>query len=243
MFANADTAVPFEQLGVVSRPYKPTFPFKGDYINEHHRYYATCPLYGICIDVGISGWLQSADALKLYELAYFSKGDILELGCHKGLSTSILSQANYDTGRRKKIVTNDISPECIRDAKKTLADRNLGDAVEFHQGDSAQVCKQLARKGRRFDFVFIDHSHDYKPVLEVCQALQAILNLDGLCLFHDYNDSRNRAPDDQPYGDQKYGVYQGIDHGLAHASFEFYGCFGCTGLFRAKSVLPTAIPA
>jgi predicted O-methyltransferase YrrM len=243
MFSNADTVVPFNQLGLVGRPYKPTFAFNGDFINDHHRFYATCPVNGICIDIGIVGWLQQADALKLYEMAYFAKGDILELGCHKGLSTSILSQANYDTGRKKRIITNDLSGDCIQHTRKTLTDRNLADGVDFQQGDSAQVCRQLIRQRRRFDFVFIDHSHDYVPVLEVCQELKALVNPGGLCLFHDYNDSRNRAPDDQDYGNDKYGVYQGVDHGLARGAFEFYGCFGCTGLFRARGGQQVAIPA
>ncbi len=46
-------------------------------------------------------------------------------------------------------------------------------------------------------------------------------------LFHDYNDQRNIMPDVADYG-----VFQGVRDGLAPGQFEFYGVFGCAGLFR-----------
>lgn len=233
IYSNADSLIPFDQLGRVNPPYKPTHVFSGDYINEHHQLYANCPvMHGILIDLGIKGWLRRADALKLYEMAYFAEGDILELGCHHGLSTSVLSTASLDSKRKKAIVSNDLSEECIQHAEANLTARNLLQGVKFCQGDSAAVCRHLIRQGRTFDFIFIDHSHDYTPVLEVCQELRGLLNLGGFCLFHDYNDQRNRVAVSEN-GEQTYGVYKGVDQGLSWAKFEFCGCFGCTGMFRA----------
>jgi hypothetical protein len=48
------------------------------------------------IDLGIEGFLFRTEALKLYEMAYNARSDILELGTHKGLSTSILAHALHD---------------------------------------------------------------------------------------------------------------------------------------------------
>ena len=64
------------------------------------------------IDVGIRGWSQHDDALKLYEMAFFAEGDILELGCFEGLSTSIVAQAIADADRSRKMHTIDLDPMC-----------------------------------------------------------------------------------------------------------------------------------
>ena len=94
MIANQHTFLPLDQLGRASRPYLPTHEFGGSFINDSHRFYSTCPSKdGMLIDVGVVGWLLRADALKLYELAYFAAGDILEIGCSHGLSTSSIARA------------------------------------------------------------------------------------------------------------------------------------------------------
>jgi hypothetical protein len=41
----------------------------------------------ICIDLGTDGFLQRAEALKLYELAFFNDGDAIELGTHRRVSS------------------------------------------------------------------------------------------------------------------------------------------------------------
>jgi hypothetical protein len=41
----------------------------------------------ICIDLGIDGFLQRAEALKLYEFAFFNDGDAIELGTHRLVSS------------------------------------------------------------------------------------------------------------------------------------------------------------
>src|SRR5438128_632925 len=80
-------------------PFRPTYAYGDGFVNESHASYQTCPANEHLIDLGISGWLRREDALKLYELAYFADGPILELGSYHGLSTSILSRAAHDAGR------------------------------------------------------------------------------------------------------------------------------------------------
>jgi hypothetical protein len=78
-----------------------------------------------------------------------------------------------------------------------------------------------------FDFAFIDHSHAYEHVYDVCRSLDKVLRHGAFCLFHDFNDPRNAAAEEI-----EYGVYQGVFEGLDLSSFEFWGIYGCTGLFR-----------
>lgn len=221
-----DSWVPAAELGKRIPPYAPTANISS-FINEHHRYYAECPLTnGFLVDLGIPGWLRREDALKLYELAYFSSGDILELGCFKGLSTSILSRAVLDSGDMKGITTVDAGLRYLLVARKNLAMRGLGRPVKMRWDDGANACRKLAARGRRFGFVFVDHSHAYDAVAAVCQWMPELLLPGGFCLFHDFNDERNNDPDEP-----EYGVSQAVTEHL-RPPFHFYGIFGCTALYR-----------
>lgn len=61
----------------------------------------------------------------------------------------------------------------------------------------------------------------------MCRELDKITAVGGFCLFHDYNDAKNNQ------AEHDYGVYQAVMDGLDLARFEFYGIYGCTGLYRA----------
>ncbi len=225
--SHPESFVTFEQLGKHWHPFLPTFSYPGAYINEHHRFFAECPQKGALIDIGIHGFLLSADALKLYELAYFSRGDILELGCYHGLSTHILAMAISDSGGYKKLLSNDLYPEAISIAGDLLRQKKYDGFSEFRCGDAANVCKELVNEGRRFDCVFIDHSHTYDAVSSVCKVLGDLVSPGGMCLFHDYNNEWNADPNNHDYG-----VWQAVHDHMRPELFEFYGSFGCTGLFR-----------
>ncbi|MCP4712804.1 MAG: hypothetical protein GY869_29605, partial [Planctomycetes bacterium] len=150
---NLDSFVTFDRLGQ-SAPYKKTYAFDGEYINDNHKYYAECPtgLRGIetNIDIGIDGYLQAADALKLYELAYFCNGDVLELGTHKGLSTSILCQALFDSSSPGVLETDDDYEETTRIAQKTLNSRPGVEKIRFHLMDANICMDQLITQSRAF---------------------------------------------------------------------------------------------
>jgi hypothetical protein len=102
LHAHKDTFLSFESLGERIPEYQPTYEFKGEFIDAYHRLLGDTANYeGILLRLNnrsgpggerIDGWLRRADALKLYELAYFAKRDILELGCYHGLSTTILAR-------------------------------------------------------------------------------------------------------------------------------------------------------
>ena len=70
-------------------PYRKTYDFNGDFIDDAHAALANAPTKHGMIDIGIAGWLLPEDACKLYEIVYFSGGDCLELGTFRGLSASV----------------------------------------------------------------------------------------------------------------------------------------------------------
>lgn len=214
------------ELGKRIPPYAPTVRIDS-FINDHHRLYSECPVKDqIFLDLGIPGMLRREDALKLYELAYFSTGDVLELGCFKGLSTSILAQAVIDANRGRTVTTVDAALRFLVVAKRNLAARGLGRVVTMKWGDGASVCRKLAERGRQFGFVFVDHSHTYDAVAAACKYLPRLVSKGGFCLFHDFNDEKNTDPNEPDYG-----VSQAVVDHLG-PGFTFYGMFGCTALYR-----------
>jgi len=210
-------------------PYRPTYRFEGEFIGEGHALYATCPAREHLIDLGIDGWLRREDALKLYEIAYFARGPILELGSYHGLSTSILSRANYDSGLTKEIFSVELDPFSQEKTRRNLEERNISRNVRFVGGDAVAFCLEAAKSGKSYDFIFIDHDHSYDSVLSVCRTLGKITTPGGFCLFHDWLDSRNYDPENKDYG-----VYQATRDGFDYKVLQFYGVFGVAGLYRRQ---------
>lgn len=223
-------------LGQVLAPYRPTYAWDGAHIDDAWRALGELPLS----DEGLiqmqtrrwfgktmRGWLRREDALKLYELAFFTKGDILELGCYHGLSTTILARACRNTDPSRRIYTCDLRADRVAATMKNLARYRLDDLVHAEAADAIELTRRMAQQGKRFEFAFIDHSHAYSPVLEVCKLLDAVIAPGGWCYFHDFNDARNAVEDIEDYG-----VYQAVMEGLPQSRFQFYGTYGCAALFR-----------
>ena len=229
-----ETQWALEELGKIPEPYKPTFNFSGTYIDEAHQSLSGCPLNddGLTInwDPEITGWLQREDALKLYEMAYFSNGDILELGSYHGLSTSIISLANLKRSRRKTVYSVELDQECHKRTEQTLRRKGLQEGTRLINDDARKFVEEAAKKGGKYGFIFVDHSHAYEPVYEVCRFFDQIMKKDGFVLFHDYNDPANLDPE-QP----GMKVYQAVRDGLNQEAFELYGMYGCTALFKFKN--------
>lgn len=235
---NEESRLPAEKLGEVIPPFRPTYPFASPYIDRTHREIGSLPLQdGALIAMKdrrwfgrvIPGWLRPADALKLYEMAFFADGEILELGSFHGLSTAILAKACRNSAPAKRVHSVDLDPNCSAATRATLRRLGLERFVTLQSQDATSALREMADSRRTFAFVFVDHSHAYQPVLEVCRLLHRILQPGGFCLFHDYNDIRN-----QDASDGDYGVYQAILDGLNPEQFTFYGIFGCTGLYRRE---------
>ncbi len=223
------------QFGRRIPPYLPTYDFPELWIDDTHRAIAECPLAdGALVQLldgagrTIPGWLRREDALKLYELAFFAPADILELGSFHGLSTSILARAAAHSPFPKRVCSIDLDPMCTRATIITLESLGLAQTVEARTADAAEAVADFAAAGRQFALVFVDHSHSYRPVFEVCRRLPAITLPDGFCLFHDYNDGRSDDPDDLEY-DVPRAVADGLDPGC----FAFCGIYGCAALYRA----------
>ncbi len=229
--SHGERVVDQKSVGKLDSSYRPTYQGFGDSIDATHEKIREIGASGFITEIlGVKGKLLLADALKLYELGYFAKGNVLELGCSHGLSTCLLSAANHASGLRKEVYTIDLSRKAIETTRANLEMHALGARVFTLQSEGADGVSLLSGRALRFDFAFIDHSHAYGPVKSVVKLLPEVLNDDAFVLFHDYNDTRN-------FSERKedYGVVSGIVDAIAELSphtMEYWGCFGCTGLYR-----------
>ena len=181
------------ELGQNVLPYRRTFDFTGAYIDLSHERAAA--------DMGIEGWLWREDALKLYEMAYFARGNILELGCYHGLSTALLALALRNARRGHKLLSVETSPGNVAKARQNAT--RYYEFVDFIVADAHETCQRLLRQGCRYAFCFVDHSHTYEMVQRACNDLKELITPGGFAFFHDYNDGRNgREPE--------YGVYEAV---------------------------------
>ena len=235
-FRNNATSASLEQTARdlrLHRSYRKTYDFPRDYIDGYHRWLGTTapldPELHI-LRIGIEGWLFRPDALKLYELAYFGR-DILELGTYKGLSTSVMSQALFNSGEPGMIYTVDLDEDFMLTAREGMKERGTQgrENVFFAAMDAGEFLRRQVRADRKFRFVFVDHSHEYEPMIEACGMLAQVTEPGAFVLFHDYNDPRNADP-----AVKEYGVYQAVADGLPSDEFEPWGMFGCTGLFKRR---------
>lgn len=205
------------------QPYQPTHDFKDEFISQAHA-----SLQAGIWPRGIHGKLHTADMLKLYEMAYFADGNVLEIGCHHGLSTCIMARAIRDSGHDKKLITVDIADEYVDKTSENLRKEGLHGVVLALHGDGLKFIRGV-NGSQQFAFAFIDHDHKYVPVRDMCHDLVNVIMAGGFVMFHDFDDGRNK---DSGNGD--YGVYQGVLDGLNATEFEFWGLYGPSALFRRK---------
>jgi predicted O-methyltransferase YrrM len=225
-----------DQFAATTVTYQRTFPFAGEFVDVEHARIASAPLgrMGVarCIDLGIDGYLTRDEALKLYEIARFARGDILELGTFRGLATSILASALYVRGSgwlETVDLARDDNVEDYSIARANLARVRGGERVTFQLCGATDRLRQLILLGRKFGFVFVDHYHGYDATREAGSRLPHVLDAGGFALFHDFLDPANLDLD------HPYGVYQAcLDTVCENNDFKFCGCYGSAALFRFR---------
>lgn len=230
IFRQADSWRSIEQIGP-PQPYAKTFKFSGQYATKFHKDIGRAPGgrmdQSFWIDLGVDGYLLHSEAMKLYELAYFSEGDILELGTFRGLSTSIIAHALHDSEEGRRLLTCDIEPAYSSSARAFVEALPGGTQVRFHVGDATEFMQELEVGERQFGMAFVDHWHSYDTTYAAAIRLDALLCRNGFAMFHDYNDFFNAD------ADHVHKVYPAIQDTIAkHPNFEFYGIFGLSGVFR-----------
>jgi hypothetical protein len=225
-------------IGNINRAYRKTYAFEGDFVDENQRRIACLSVdfprgkppfpFDYSTNVPTPHFPKILiDLIKIYELAYFAAGNVIDLGTAEGRSSYVMSQALTASGNPNRVHTIELSPKQIARARKNHAGFEHCSNVIFHQGSGHVVLKELIHEGVSADFVFVDHSHEFEETALTCSLLDLIIPVGGMALFHDYLDGRNFDPDNL-----EYNVVKGIGAGLDLTRFRPVGVFGSTGLFE-----------
>lgn len=78
-------------------------------------------------------------------------GSILEIGCAVGYSAAVMLE-NSDAD----IVTVEKMPERVEEAKRNIKYADFESRTSILEGDAGEILKNLADKGEKFDFIFMD---------------------------------------------------------------------------------------
>lgn len=217
-----------EYRGRRRMPYRKTYEFAGDVIDQRHGDWLHAPLHsgGVKIEHRITGSLRREDAAKLYELARFASGPILELGTSVGLSAYVMASATTEA-----IDTVELDGRKVAIAIRNLAGTNN---VACHTAEAGAWLRAAKEQGQRYGMAFIDHSHRDADVKVAASYMRDLLSPGAFVAFHDFHDPRNFSDNDD------YGVFSGAIEGVGN-DFKFYGAFGCTGVFRHEPVGHSAL--
>jgi cephalosporin hydroxylase len=205
------------------RRYEPSYDWGSHSLGDRHDRIAEAVWH-------IPGWLEPEDALKLYELAYFATGPILEIGMYCGRSTTILATAVADRGSGVPIVSLDIDPLALSLTARSLRMHAVHEnvvlacaSIEAFIGATPSFSPRL---------VFIDANHAVAAVMTDIEVLGTCVTAGSLLLFHDYLPMKLPDTAGFPVSPGPIEVKSAIDNSWISGGAQFAGTFGASALFR-----------
>lgn len=199
--------------------YAPSYRFDGADLGDEHRRIGQ-------IVGAIPGWLRPEDELKLYELAYFAPGPILEIGTYRGRSTTIMARAAR-AGAGAMLISVEVDPQAQRAAAAALAAHDVAGRVLLVRGSAAAAGRRL--RGLTPSLTFVDGDHSLDGVRRDLTTLEPLVPRGGLLLFHDFQYARS----DNALA-ASIAVKDGVEGSWVSRQCDFGGEFGCCGLFRRR---------
>jgi len=208
--------------------YEPNYEFPGKVIGDRH---AAAP----ALVADVDGWLLDEDALKLYELAYFTRGPVLEIGAYHGKSSIVMARAIQDAGRPTFVVSLDVDIEALGTARRNAERVGVSPTILYVHGTPMTL--RHAMGGLAPQLTFVDGLHTYDGVAQDLRALEPIVPAGGIIVFHDYLEDH---ADERP---EWYRVFEAVRDSWVRRDCEFAGTAGGCGVFRRRSGGPSATDA
>ena len=205
--------------------YLPSYAIDGPDLGDEHRRIGE--LVG-----DVPGLLRPEDELKLYELAYFATGPVLEIGTYRGRSTTIMARA-AGAGAGASLFSVDVDPHALRSGAEALAAHGVAERVVFVRGSVGALLREF--EGLRPSLTFVDGDHSFDGVRRDLATIEPAVPRGGLLLFHDFHDERNADA-----AVTEIGVQAGVEASWVARDCDFAGVFGCCGLFRRREGGPAA---
>jgi predicted O-methyltransferase YrrM len=101
---------------------------------------------------------------------------MLEIGCNRGISTSLFCEY------AGSVVA--IDPNYTPEMQELV---ESSDNLTFHKETSITYVPKIQKEGLKYDFIYIDADHHYKPVLRDIRLSLTILKSPGVLAGHDMN--------------------------------------------------------
>lgn len=180
----------------------------------------------------IPGWLEPEDAMKLYELAYFAAGPILEVGTFCGRSATVMATAVSDRRNPVPVVSLDTDPAGMAIARRALKAHNVDRHVVLACASATDWVR--AMPAFRPALVFLDADHSAPAVCTDLDALEHVLDSGALILCHDYLPLGVPDTIDFPISPHPIAVTDGIERSALFPRLVSGGTFGCSGLFQVQ---------
>ena len=174
----------------------------------------------------IAGLLYTEDAQKLYELAWFTPGPVLEIGTFHGQSTAVMAMALAAAGNPAPIVSADVDGESLAAARSNLDRLGMGGRVTLVHGDARSLLRSLP--GLRPGLVFVDGDHTLRGVLADLRALRPAVPRGSIVVLHDYEGYEAEDP-------YSVRVAEAASRSWLATEAEFIGRFGLSGVFVRRS--------
>jgi hypothetical protein len=193
--------------------YRPSWGRSSEFINEEHSQ--------IFSQTGsIPGWQDCADSEKLYEIAYYNGGVILEIGIYAGRSAVVelrgaLAGCGKSGGEMPQFYGVDLNAKALPRTRRVLRAHRLHQyAVLFH-GNLAAFLRSIPIVPT---MVFVDGGHTYGVCLSDLLLLGRTLAPGTPVLCHDYGIE---------------DVQKAVDEAVATSEYyEFAGTFAGSALLR-----------
>jgi predicted O-methyltransferase YrrM len=209
-----------------TRDYLPSHDWGADLLSDRHARIADAVWH-------IPGWLDPEDALKLYELAFLSTGPILEIGTYCGRSAVILATAAADAARDARIVSLDVDPTCMVQARRAAERHDVDQHLVLACADASSFFALAPAFSPTLVFVDGDHSAD--GVGTDLAALEGRIAPGGLLLFHDYLPRDIPDTSGFPISAEPIEVAEVVSGSWVSDTCQFAGVFGRCGLFKLVS--------
>lgn len=199
----------------LQRSYAPSF-FNGDrpFLNDTHSQLEE-------LVEPIRGKLEKADHFKLYEIGYFSRGPVLEIGRLHGKSTVLLALGVRDGSAPGPVVSIEREDRYLPWAVRHLKKFGLSNRVELIQGDSSA---EIQAAGGTFDSIFLDGDTSYEGASRDLDAMLGRVRPRGVVAVHNYFHQANESGE--------YGVKRAVDERVDRLGLSFRGRFGGIALYE-----------
>ena len=102
---------------------------------------------------------------------------VLEIGCHRGVSTSLFCEY------ARSVVA--IDPSYTPEMQELV---ESSDNLIFHKKTSMTYLPKIQKEGLKYDFIYVDGNHDYESVIrDIRLSLTVLRDTGGVLAGHDMN--------------------------------------------------------